>query len=141
ERLLLNQNPGGSFSGLNFNIHTPAHLVRATLEGIVFAMYYGMEIMSEMGMAPRSVRAAESNLFLSPLFRQMFADVTGAELQLVQTNGSLGAAIGGAIGQGHINQADWLSKLNTQYSIQPDTKRSQWYGDLYQNWKARIDLR
>jgi xylulokinase len=140
ERLLMNQNPGGSFSGLNFNIHTPAHLVRASLEGIVFAMYYGMEIMGEMGMAPRSVRAAEANLFLSPLFRQMFADVTGAELQLVQTNGSLGAAIGGAIGIGKTDQADWLANLNPQCNVSPDSKRSQWYGDLYQNWKAGIAL-
>jgi xylulokinase len=116
-------------------------MVRATLEGIVFAMNYGMEIMGEMGMAPRSVRAAESNLFLSPIFRQVFADVTGAELQLVQTNGSLGAAIGGAIGLEKINMADWLSNLNAQYSVTPDPKRSQWYGDLYQNWKAKIDLR
>jgi xylulokinase len=140
ERLLLNQNPGGSFSGLNYNMHTPAHMVRATLEGIVFAMNYGMEIMGEMGLAPRSVRAAESNLFLSPIFRQVFADVTGTELQLVQTSGSLGAAIGGAIGLGKINLSDWLANLNPQYHVIPDSKRSQWYGDLYQNWKAGIDL-
>ncbi|HRH35032.1 MAG TPA: FGGY family carbohydrate kinase, partial [Catalimonadaceae bacterium] len=36
ERMLHNQNPGGSFVGLNFHVHTPGHLLRATQEGIIF---------------------------------------------------------------------------------------------------------
>jgi xylulokinase len=141
ERLLNNQNPGGSFSGMNFNVHTPAHLVRATMEGIVFALYYGMEIMGEMGMAPKTVKAGEANLFLSPLFRQMFADVTGAELQLVDSNGSLGAAVGGAIGLGKRRMEDWVQGLKPLAKLSPDPKMAQWYGELYQGWKAKIDLR
>jgi len=141
ERLLNNQNPGASFSGLNFNVHTPAHMVRASLEGIVFALYYGMEIMGEMGMAPRVVRAGQANLFLSPLFRSMFADVTGAELQLVESNGSLGAAVGGAVGLGKLTSADWVGSLKPISTIGPDAKRSQWYSDLYKGWKAKIELK
>lgn len=141
ERLLNNQNPGASFAGLNFNVHTPAHMVRASLEGIVFALQYGMEIMAEMGMAPSVVRAGEANLFLSPLFRSVFADVTGAELQLVESNGSLGAAVGGAIGLGKVSQSDWVNSLRPLASVSPDAKKAQWYSELYKNWKAGIASR
>jgi xylulokinase len=141
ERLLNNQNPGGSFSGLNFNLHTPAHLVRASMEGIVFALHYGMEIMGEMGMAPRVVRAGQANLFLSPLFRQMFANVTGTEVQFVDSNGSLGAAVGGGVGMGKLSLNDWTGNLKPQSTIHPDAPHSKWYGELYEGWKARIDLK
>jgi xylulokinase len=140
ERLLNNQNPGGSFSGLNFNVHTPAHMVRATQEGIVFALNYGFDIMKDMKIETKTVRAGNANLFLSPLFRQIFTDVTGTELQLVDSNGSLGAAIGGAIGLGKINQSDWNSVLKPMLTVSPDAKRSVWYSSLYAGWKSKIDL-
>ena len=37
-------------SGLNFNKHNKAPIVRAAQEGIVFSFCYGMEIMQQMGM-------------------------------------------------------------------------------------------
>jgi xylulokinase len=140
ERLLNNHNPGGSFSGLNFNVHTPAHLIRATQEGIVFALNYGFEIMKEIKIETQTVRAGNANLFLSPLFRQIFVDVTQSELQLVDSNGSLGAAVGGAIGLGKIKHSDWQSRLEPMANISPDTKRSAWYAELYKGWKTKLDL-
>jgi len=140
ERLLNNQNPGASFSGLNFNVHTPAHLVRATQEGIVFALNYGFAIMKEMNMETKLVRAGNANLFLSPLFRQIFANVTETELELVDTNGSVGAAIGGAIGLGKISQNDWKASLKPLSTTSPEAKKVTWYADLYQSWKSEIDL-
>ena len=140
ERLLNNRNPGGSFSGLNFNVHTPAHMVRATQEGIVYALNYGFEIMKDMKIEAKTVRAGNANLFLSSLFRHIFADVTQSELQLVDSNGSLGAAVGGAIGLGKISQSDWKSGLKPMFTISPDPKRTIWYQELYQGWKSKIDL-
>lgn len=140
ERLLNNRNPGGSFAGLNFNVHSPAHLVRATQEGIVYALNYGFEIMKEMKMDNKKVRAGHANLFLSKLFRQIFADVTQTELELVDTNGSLGAAAGGAIGLGLLSQSDWNNALTPLANVQPDARRSQWYAELYQRWRSKIDL-
>jgi xylulokinase len=140
ERFLGNQNPGGSFSGLNFNVHTPAHIVRATLEGIVFALYYGFEIMKEMHVDSKVVRAGKANLFLSPLFRQIFVDVTQTELQFVDSNGSLGAAIGGAIGLGQLTESDWANALVPLANFSPDPKKVVWYSELYQKWKSKIDL-
>ena len=50
ERVLENKEMGCSISGINFNKHGKAHIVRAAQEGIVFSFCYGMEIMQQMGM-------------------------------------------------------------------------------------------
>src|SRR4030042_6344683 len=45
ERTLENKDPGASVHGLNFNLHSRAHILRAAQEGIVFALNYGVGIM------------------------------------------------------------------------------------------------
>ena len=94
ERVLQNQNPGASISGINFNIHTKAHLLRAAQEGIAFSFAYGMDIMAQMGMEIKTIKAGHANLFLSPLFRRTLASVTGATIELYETDGAVGAAKG-----------------------------------------------
>ena len=49
ERVLGNQNPGASVNNLNFNIHTKAHMIRASQEGIVFSFKHGLDIMEQIG--------------------------------------------------------------------------------------------
>ena len=65
ERVLENKNPGASVQGINFNIHTKAHVIRAAQEGIAFSFAYGMEIMQQMGMDIKTIKAGHANLFLS----------------------------------------------------------------------------
>ena len=103
ERVLQNQNPGASISGINFNIHTKAHLLRAAQEGIAFSFAYGMDIMAQMGMEIKTIKAGHANLFLSPLFRRTLASVTGATIELYETDGAVGAAKGAGIGAGIYN--------------------------------------
>ena len=63
--MLQNKQIDCSVHGLNFNIHTKAHMARAAQEGIVFAFKYGMDIMNEMGIDIQVIRAGNANLFLS----------------------------------------------------------------------------
>ena len=98
ERVLQNENPGASVHGINFNIHSKAHLLRAAQEGIAFSFAYGMEIMEKMGVNVKTIKAGHANLFLSPLFRQTLANVTGATIELYETDGAVGAAKGAGIG-------------------------------------------
>ncbi|MGE5598365.1 MAG: xylulokinase, partial [Bacteroidota bacterium] len=77
ERTLDNKNPGASLHGLDLNLHTKAHLLRAAQEGVVFALRYGLDIMGGMGIGACVVRAGYANMFLSPLFTSVFASVTG----------------------------------------------------------------
>ena len=100
ERTLGNQDIGASVSGLNFNVHSRAHLMRAAQEGIVFSMKYGIDAMAEAGVSVNTVRAGQANLFLSPLFRQAFATAIDATVELYDTDGAQGAARGAGIGVG-----------------------------------------
>jgi hypothetical protein len=80
--MLQNKQIDCSVHGLNFNIHTKAHMARAAQEGIVFAFKYGMDIMNEMGIDIQVIRAGNANLFLSPIFRDALAGVTGTVIDV-----------------------------------------------------------
>lgn len=139
ERTLENRNPGASIQGLNFNIHGQGHVLRAAQEGIVYALYYGMEIMREMGMDISTVKAGRANMFLSPLFRQVFATVTGATVELYNTDGSQGAARGAGVGTGlYKTFGEAFSHLNCEEVIGPDDVYVARYAELYQAWKERL---
>jgi xylulokinase len=84
ERVLRNKNIGSQISGVNFNTHNKAHLFRAAQEGIVFSFNYGMEIMKEIGINANVIRAGKANMFLSPIFRDTLAGISGATIELVQ---------------------------------------------------------
>ncbi len=70
--------------------------MRAAQEGIVFALNYGLEHYAQYRREVKTVRAGNANMFLSPLFAEAFATVTGATVELYNTDGSQGAARGQA---------------------------------------------
>ena len=76
------------------------HIVRAAQEGIVFSFKYGIDIMEQMGIPVQKIHAGHANMFLSPIFRETLAGVTGAVIELYDTDGSVGAAKGAGIGAG-----------------------------------------
>ncbi|MDR2039954.1 MAG: carbohydrate kinase [Bacteroidales bacterium] len=136
ERILENREPGCSVHGINFNIHDQQDLVRAAQEGIVYSFQYGMEIMKGMGMDIRVIRAGNANMFLSPLFRQALADVSGAVIELYDTDGAAGAAKGAGIGAGiYSNPEEAMSSLKKIRTIDPDVSQTGAYGEAYLRWK------
>ena len=139
ERVLENKNPGATFAGINFNIHSMPHLFRAAQEGIVFSFKYGMEVMENIGINAKVIRAGKANMFLSPIFRETLAGVTGATIELYNTDGSIGAARGAGIGSGYYQSAgeafENLTKLET---IVPDEKNKQAYETAYESWKTEL---
>lgn len=137
ERMLENHDPGSSIHGLNFNIHTQAHLLRAAQEGIAFAFAYGMEVMRGMGMEISKIRAGQANLFLSPLFRQALAGTTGATIELCDTDGAAGAARGAGIGVGiYHNVEEALSTLRIIDTLEPQDTEA--YRTAYEHWKRTL---
>ena len=136
ERTLENRNLGASVHGLNFNIHTRAHLLRAAQEGIVFALSYGLGIMRQTGVEVKTVRAGNANMFLSPLFGEAFATVTGATVELYNTDGSQGAARGAGIGAGiYKGPEDAFVGLEPVKTIEPNEKLAQAYQNAYERWE------
>lgn len=135
ERTLENRDLGASFLGLQFSIHNRAHLARAVQEGIVFALNYGVGIMRNMGLAVKTVRAGNANMFLSPVFAEIFAAVTGTRVELYSTDGSQGAARGAGIGAGiYKNSRDAFVGLETVRTIDPDQALARDYQDIYPQW-------
>lgn len=138
ERVLQNENPGASVHGINFNIHTKAHLLRAAQEGIAFSFAYGMEIMQQMGMEIKTIKAGHANLFLSPLFRRTLAAVTGATIELYETDGSVGAAYGAGIGAGIYKDSDDAFKTLKHISTEKPVEETADYKAAYELWKKRL---
>lgn len=137
ERVLENREVGCSVHGLNFNKHSQAHLVRAAQEGIVFSFCYGMEIMQNMGMELNKIHAGRANMFLSPLFRDTLAGVSGATIELYETDGSVGAAKGAGIGAGiYKDNNEAFATLKKLAVIEPDEKKRDEYLNAYAEWKA-----
>lgn len=135
ERTLENKDIGAMIHNLKFNTHDKGHFLRAGQEGIVFALNYGLEIMRGMGVQIETVRAGDANMFLSPLFREAFATITGAVVELYNTDGSVGAARGAGIGAGiYKDRADAFVGLKCTNKIEPNDKLKNEYSQAYSNW-------
>lgn len=139
ERVLENKEIGCSIFGLNFNKHNRAHIVRAAQEGIVFSFCYGMEIMQQMGMDIKKVHAGKANMFLSQLFRDTLAGVSGATIELYDTDGAAGAAKGAGIGCGYFkDHNEAFASLKKLAVIEPQTKTRDAYLSAYEKWKKQL---
>ncbi len=137
ERMLENREVGSSIHGVNFNVHNKAHLLRAAQEGIVFSFKYGIEVMEQMGMNVNKIHAGHANMFLSPIFRDTLAGVTGAVIDLYDTDGSVGAAKGAGIGAGiYKDNSEAFATLEKLAVIEP--ARQDEYAQAYELWKSRM---
>ena len=137
ERVMENRDMGCSIHGLNFKRHTHAHLFRAAQEGVVFAFMYGMEVMQNLGMTLEKIHAGKANMFLSPIFRETLAGVSGATIELYDTDGSIGAARAAGIGAGFYASTDEaFASLKRLMVIEPNEKLAEQYMEAYQRWKS-----
>ena len=137
ERMLENKETGCSVHGINFNTHGKAHVIRAAQEGIVFSFKYGIEIMEQMGMNVSKIHAGNANMFLSQIFRNTLAGITGAVIELYDTDGSVGAAKGAGIGAGiYKDNKEAFATLERLAVIEPEDTEA--YAAAYDVWKARL---
>ncbi len=138
ERVLENRQIGSSVHGLNFNLHDRRHIMRATQEGIVFAFMYGMEIMESLGMHIDNIHAGNANMFLSPVFRDTLASVSGAVIDLYDTDGAIGAAKGAGIGaRVYADNKEAFATLRLIDRIYPAQDRTP-YLEAYNRWKGYL---
>lgn len=135
ERVLKNHKVGGQFCNLNFNVHQIFHFFRAAQEGIVFSLKYGLDIMQEIGVQPKILRAGNANMFLSPTFNHTLAGVAHLPIELYDTDGAQGAARGAGIGSGHfLTKAEAFRGLEKLKTIEPNPEDKELYEAAYQNW-------
>lgn len=93
-----------------------------------------------MGMDVKKIHAGNANMFLSPVFRNTLAGVTGATIELFDTDGSVGAAKGAGIGAGiYRDNNEAFASLERLEVIEPDATHAADYAEAYSQWKSRLE--
>ncbi len=140
ERIFEDKIIGCQVLDLDFNRHSKAHLIRAAQEGIAFSLKYGIDIMKAMGLDIKVIRAGKANMFLSPVFSQTLANVTGASIELFNTDGAQGAARGAAVGAGYYKSfKDAFGSLNKVAKILPAKKEVKQSVEAYERWLGKLN--
>jgi xylulokinase len=129
----------GGFVGLALR-HGPAHMVRALLEGVTFALRQIIETMEDCGASlPKLV--ASGNGLGSPLWRQMLADVICRPLfqgqdAYASERAGVGAAIIGGIGAGVLQGYEEARSLAPIFDVvtAPNRDRADQYEAAYRRF-------
>lgn len=141
ERIFQNRNLGAHLRNIDLNRHGLGHIVRATQEGIVFALNQGFDVLKSLGGSCDVVRVARGNMFLSDVFSQAFANTTQAAVELYETDGAEGAARAAALGCGYYGSAKEAFAGLTQCGIiEPQADRIEQYQAAYQDWVATLPV-
>ena len=129
----------GAWVGLTIR-HTRAHLTRAVLEGVAFGLKDSFTLIQEAGLGEiKQVRISGGGA-KSPLWRQIMADVLGAELVTINT--TEGAAYGAALlaGVGAHVWPDVSAACNTAISVtgstSPNAENVARYAPYYERYRA-----
>ncbi len=141
ERVLQNKNIGGHMRNIDFNRHQLGHIVRSAQEGIVFALKYGFDVLTDMGVSSQVIRAGKGNMFLSPIFVEAFVNSCQTTVELYDTDGAEGAARGAGLGLGYYsNRNEMFNGLSLIEQFEPDADKVEQYAEAYLNWKANLEL-
>jgi xylulokinase len=96
--------------------------------------------MQQMGMDIKKIHAGKANMFLSPLFRDTLAGVSGATIELYETDGSVGAAKGAGMGAGiYADHQEAFATLEKLQVIEPKAADRAAYADAYARWKDTLN--
>lgn len=123
----------GAFVGLNLT-HSRGHLTRAVMEGVTFALRDSLEIIQELGVPVKEIRASGGGS-KNPLWRQMQADVFGKKVTTlkVEQGPAYGVALLAAVGDGVYKNIEQACKATIEVAAQtpPDRKAAKAYERLF----------
>lgn len=140
ERILENKVLNAHLMHLDFNRHNTSHVIRSVMEGIIYALNLGFDILKNLDISYDTIRAGYTNLFLSETFRSIFANVTNSTVELYNTDGSAGAARGAALGAGFYYSVDQaFSTLEMVERTEPHQPLVAEYRDHYDQWKKQLN--
>ncbi|MGC1479597.1 MAG: xylulokinase [Chthoniobacterales bacterium] len=91
-------NATGTLHGLTSRNFTPGHLARAAMEGVTLGLGYGLQRLTELGLAPKEIRLTGGGTN-SAAWRRICADIFGVPVVCLETGE--GAGLGAAV------QAAW----------------------------------
>jgi xylulokinase len=130
----------GAFVGLTVR-HDLRHMTRAVLEGVAFGLKDGLDLMTEAGLEPPTQVRASGGGTRSALWRQILADVLGADIVTVATEegAAYGTGLLAAVGAGWFEsvEAACAEVVEVSPSASPSEERPGYadrhrqYRDLY----------
>ncbi len=132
----------GAFVGLSLR-HTRAHMARAILEGVAFAMRDSLEVIRSMGVPITEVRASGGGA-RSAFWRQVQADVNEAPMVTINVDEgpAYGAALLATVATGIYGTIEEAcdATIHVVDSCDPDPARSaeytNWFGEYQQAYHA-----
>lgn len=138
ERLLENKSPGATVTNLQFNRHGRAHMYRAALEGIAYSYVYGCDLLQELGLHPSLIRVGNDNLFRSRIFAETVAHLLDTTIEVVDTNGAVGAAKASGVAIGaYSTLSEAVSSTTVEHRYTPSNTIDP-YQAAYEQWKRDL---
>lgn len=127
-------NVRGAFVGLNI-MHDKRSFVRAVLEGIVFSLKDALRLIQTLGVPIKQIRVSGGGA-INPKWRQIQADILGAEVVTVSYSGeggSYGAAILAGVGAGFWPSVKDATKklLKIETRTEPIKENNEKYEKIY----------
>jgi xylulokinase len=96
-------------------------------------------MLSDLNINRNTIRAGNANLFLSDIFKSIFANVTDTPLEIFNTDGANGAARGAALGFGTFEtMEEAFDDLQLLEVIEPNSELSIMYKESFEGWKETI---
>jgi len=128
----------GAFLGLSL-AHTRAHMTRAVIEGVCFAMRDALSVLHELQLSPASLLLTGGGA-RSGLLRQLQADIYGMPVSTVnrEEGPAYGAALLGAVGIGAFPDLATAARATlTRSPFEPPTVGAhEQYEHIYARYRA-----
>jgi len=138
----------GVLHGITPENFTPAHLARASAEGVALGLGYAMSRLRDLGFDPPEIRLLGPG-GVSPVMRQMLADVFGTAVAPVSSR--QGAAVGAAMqaavsffhesgeSLGFAEIATYLVSGDPRLRCEPDMQNHELYQELMSRQQYLVD--
>jgi xylulokinase len=128
----------GAFFGLSL-AHSRAHLTRAVLEGVCFALRDSLSILQELGLSPKELLLTGGGA-RSAFIRQLQADVYGIPVTTVnrEEGPAYGAALLAAVGVGAFSDLASAARATLVRGLEqrPEAGAHQAYHEPYARYRA-----
>ena len=129
-----------AFLGLSL-AHSRAHMTRAVLEGVCFALRDSVEILRELGLAPSDLLLTGGGA-KNPFIRQLQADIFGIPVTTVnrEEGGAYGAALLAAVGTGAFPDLESATQrtLTRRLAASPNPQVQRTYEEIYERFGTRV---
>jgi len=128
----------GAFVGLGLH-HGRAHLYRAVLEGVTYALQHNIESGTRDGATLDAAITVVGGAGRSDLWMQMVADITARPVYTIpgDVEASLGAAMLAALGVGLADRETLIGRwVNTKQRAEPQAANIARYAQLYRQYIA-----